>query len=109
MEHINSYLEHLKGYDFTGKTPVIIDFYATWCGPCKALAPYIEKLAQEFEGKVKVLKVDVDKNEALAQAARIMTIPTLFFIDKQGFIERHVGGLPYAALAEKAEQLFQKG
>lgn len=106
METINTYLPYLKGYDYTGKTPVIIDFYATWCGPCKALAPLIEKLAHEYEGQVKVLKVDVDKNEALAQAARIMSIPTLFFIDREGNIERHVGGMPYAALAQKAEQLI---
>lgn len=106
METINTYLPYLKGYDYTGKTPVIIDFYATWCGPCKALSPLIEKLANEYEGRVKVLKVDVDKNEALAQAARIMSIPTLFFIDREGNIERHVGGMPYAALAQKAEQLI---
>lgn len=106
METINTYLPYLKGYDYTGKTPVIIDFYATWCGPCKALSPLIEKLANEYEGRVKVLKVDVDKNEALAQAARIMSIPTLFFIDREGNIERHVGGMPYAALAQKAELLI---
>lgn len=105
MENINNYLQFLKGYDYTGKTPVIIDFYATWCGPCKALAPMIERLATEFEGKVKVLKVDVDKNQALAQAARIMSIPTLFFIDIDGNIERTVGGLPYNVLAEKAAAL----
>ena len=106
METINTYLPYLRGYDYTGKTPVIIDFYATWCGPCKALAPLIEKLAHEYEGRLKVLKVDVDQNEALAQAARIMSIPTLFFIDREGNIERHVGGMPYAALAQNAEQLI---
>lgn len=106
METINNYLPYLKGYDYTGKTPVIIDFYATWCGPCKALSPLIEKLAEEYEGRVKVLKVDVDKNEALAQAARIMSIPTLFFIDREGNIERRVGGMPYAALAQQAEKLI---
>lgn len=106
METINNYLPYLKGYDYTGKTPVIIDFYATWCGPCKALSPLIEKLAEEYEGRIKVLKVDVDKNEALAQAARIMSIPTLFFIDREGNIERRVGGMPYAALAQQAEKLL---
>lgn len=106
METINNYLPYLKGYDYTGKIPVIIDFYATWCGPCKALSPLIEKLAEEYEGRVKVLKVDVDKNEALAQAARIMSIPTLFFIDREGNIERRVGGMPYAALAQQAEKLL---
>lgn len=106
MESINNYLPYLKGYDYTGKTPVIIDFYATWCGPCKALSPLIENLAEEYEGRIKVLKVDVDKNEALAQAARIMSIPTLFFIDREGNIERRVGGMPYAALTQEAEKLI---
>lgn len=106
METINSYLPYLRGYDYTGKTPVVIDFYATWCGPCKAMSPIIEKLASEYEGKIKVLKVDVDKNRSLAEAARIMSIPTLFFIDKDGNIERQVGGMSYQALAARAEKLI---
>ena len=67
METINSYIPYLRGYDFTGKVPVIIDFYAAWCGPCKALSPIMEQLAEAYAGKIKVLKVDVDKNQALAQ------------------------------------------
>ena len=105
MENINNYLSYLKGYDFTGKTPVIIDFYATWCSPCKALTPQIERLAKEYDGRVKVLKVDVDKNDALAYAARIHSIPTLFFISIDGTIERQTGALPYSELARKAEGL----
>lgn len=106
MENIQTYLPYLRGYDFTGM-PVIIDFYATWCGPCRNLAPHVEKLAAEYEGRVKVLKVDVDQNEQLAMAARIQSIPTLFFIDKEGNIERHVGGLPFGKLAEKADELLK--
>lgn len=105
METINKYLPFLKGYDFTGKTPVIIDFYATWCAPCNALLPLISQLAKDYEGKVKVLKVDVDKNQALASAAGIRSIPTLFFIDINGNIERTSGGMPYEMLAQKAEAL----
>jgi len=105
METINKYLPFLKGYDFTGKTPVIIDFYATWCAPCNALSLLISQLAKEYEGKVKVLKVDVDKNQALASAAGIRSIPTLFFIDINGNIERTSGGMPYEMLAQKAEAL----
>lgn len=90
------------------KHTVLLDFYATWCGPCKALLPLLERLATEYEGKLKVLKVDVDKNQALAEAARIMSIPTLFFIDRQGNIERTVGGLPYPALVERVEALLQE-
>ena len=108
METIQVYLPYLKGYDFTGKTPVVIDFYATWCAPCRALSPLIERLAEEYYGRVKVLKVDVDKNRALAAAANIRSIPTLFFIDIEGRIVRHAGGLPYDTLCAKADELIRK-
>ena len=107
MENIKDYQQYLRGYNYTGKTPVIIDFYATWCGPCQALAPMLKRLADEYEGRVKVLKVDVDKNQELAMAARIMSIPTLFFITKDGDIERIVGGLPYQELVKMAEKISE--
>jgi thioredoxin len=107
MENISNYLSHLRGYNYTGVMPVVIDFYATWCGPCKALMPHIERLAKEYEGCVKVLKVDVDKNEALAAQADIRTIPTLFFIDKDGNIQRSIGGMPYSELEKRVEALLK--
>lgn len=106
MANIKDYQQSLRGYDYTGKMPVVIDFYATWCGPCRSLSPLIEQLADEYEGRVKVLKVDVDKNIALAEAARIQSIPTLFFISKDGEIERQVGAMSYGALKQKAEALL---
>ena len=106
MENINAYLPYLRNYNFTGVVPVVIDFYASWCGPCKALAPLIERLATDYEGRLKVLKVDVDKNQALAEAARIQSIPTLFFIDVNGNIERSVGGMPYNELVRRTEALL---
>lgn len=109
MENIAMYLPYLRGYDYTGKMPVVIDFYAVWCAPCKALAPQLERLADEYEGRVKVLKVDVDKNRALASAARIQSIPTLFFISKDGVIERHVGGLSYGELSKRVALLISMG
>ena len=63
------------------------------------------RLADEYNGRIKVLKVDVDKNQALAAAARIQSIPTLFFITKEGDIERVVGGLPYQELVRMAEKI----
>ena len=67
----------------------------------------LKRLAGEYEGRVKVLKVDVDKNQELAMAARIMSIPTLFFITKDGDIERVVGGLPYQELVRMAENISE--
>ena len=106
MENIKDYKQYLRGYDFTDNTPVVIDFYATWCGPCQAMAPMLKRLAQEYDGRIKVLKVDVDKNQALAAAARIQSIPTLFFITKDGQIERQVGGLPYQELVRLAMRIM---
>ena len=106
MENIQTYLPHLRGYNYTGKMPVVIDFYATWCGPCQAFAPSLERLAGEYAGRLKLLKVDVDKNEPLARAATIRSVPTLFFVDREGNIERHMGAMPYDALKERAEQLL---
>jgi len=106
MENIRDYQQYLRGYNYTGVIPVIIDFYATWCGPCQAMAPMLKRLAQEYDGRIKVLKVDVDKNRALAAAARIQSIPTLFFITKDGNIERQVGGLPYQELVRLANRLL---
>lgn len=106
MENIQNYQSYLRGYNYTGKMPVVIDFYATWCGPCKAFAPSLERLAKECEGRLKVLKVDVDKNEQLARAAAIRSVPTLFFIDKEGNIERQMGAMPYDELVAKAVGLL---
>ena len=104
--NIKDYQQYLKGYNYTGVTPVLIDFYATWCGPCQALSPIIEQLASDYEGRLKVLKVDVDKNQALAMAARIQSIPTLFLINKAGEIERLVGGRPYGELAKRIDSII---
>ena len=98
MENIKDYQQYLKGYDYTGKTPVVI--------ACQAMAPMLQRLAQEYEGRIKVLKVDVDKNQALAAAANIMSIPTLFLINKDGDIERQVGGMPYQQLTTLAERII---
>ena len=59
--------------------PVVVDFWATWCGPCKMVAPEMEKLAEKYDGSIDVVKVDVDANPRLSQAFRIMSIPTIAF------------------------------
>ena len=77
---------------------VLVDFFATWCGPCKALAPTLEKLAPEFEGKVNIYKVDIDKSQQLASQYRVMSVPTMK-IFKDG--ETIVGLQPESALRDK--------
>ena len=91
--------------------PVLVDFWAAWCGPCKMVAPEMEKLAEKYEGSVDVVKVDVDANPALSQAFNILSIPTIAFFAPgqqpkgvQGFrpaeqLEQHFSLAQYAAAA----------
>ncbi len=69
---------------FLGDKPAIVDFTATWCGPCQRLAPILEELANEYKGKVDIYKVDVDKCRDLAQAFNISSIPAMLFIPTEG-------------------------
>ena len=72
--------ELANGWNFKGDKPALIDFFATWCGPCQRLAPIIDELAEECAGKVDIYKVDVDNEEELAKLFRVRSIPTLVYI-----------------------------
>ena len=78
--------------------PVLVDFYATWCGPCKAMAPYIEAIGKEVQGKARVLKIDVDKNQAVATKYDIRAVPTLMIFKNGKVVWKHSGGMDKAAL-----------
>ena len=73
--------------------PVLIDFYATWCGPCKTMAPIVEQIGKEVQGKARVLKIDVDKNPALAAQYQIQAVPTLMIFKNGTVVWKHPGGL----------------
>lgn len=88
------------------KLPVLVDFFADWCGPCKMLAPIVEKLAEDYEGKAKVVKLNVDESLDSAQKYGVMSIPTLIFFKGGKQVDRAVGVLSKDALAEKLEALF---
>lgn len=85
------------------KEPVLIDFYADWCGPCKMMAPVVEKLAEKYEGKVKVGKVNSDDEPELAQMFQVMSIPNFVIIKDGKVVDRVIGPVPQQALEEKLD------
>ena len=85
------------------KEPVLIDFYADWCGPCKMMAPVVEKLAEKYEGKVKVGKVNSDDEPELAQMFQVMSIPNFVIIKDVKVVDRVIGAVPQKALEEKLD------
>lgn len=89
-----------------GDKPLVIDFWATWCGPCRIVAPIIEELAKEYEGKVVIGKCDVEENEELATQFGIRNIPTILFFKGGEMIDKIIGAQSKAKLVEKIEALI---
>lgn len=84
--------------------PVLVDFSAEWCGPCKMMAPILKEIAHKYDGKLSVIKIDVDKNEKAAQAYNIVSVPTLMIFKKGEILWRVSGAMQQSALEKIVDQ-----
>ena len=97
-----------KEWKYLGETPCIIDFYTTWCGPCKRLAPILEELSEEYCGEIVIYKVDTERERELAAAFGIQSIPTLLFCPMEGRPQMAKGLLPKDILKQAIEEVLLK-
>ncbi|HIW52959.1 MAG TPA: thioredoxin [Candidatus Alistipes excrementipullorum] len=86
--------------------PVVIDFWAEWCGPCRMVAPIVEELASEYNGKAVIVKCDVDSNDDIVADYKIRNIPTLIFLKNGEVVDKHVGAISKDALKAKIDALL---
>lgn len=95
-------------WKFLGDKPAIIDFYASWCGPCKAVAPILEELATEYEGRIDIYKVDTEKEQELAAVFGIRSIPSILFIPMEGQPQMAQGAMPKSSFVDAINDILLK-
>ena len=114
MEHLTkeTFLTKVFNYErnqewkFEGELPCLIDFYADWCGPCKMVAPILEELSKEFDGKINIYKVNTEEEQELAGAFGIQSIPSLLFCPKDGKPQMAMGALPKQAMTDAINEVL---
>ncbi len=114
MEHLTkeTFLNKVFNFEtnqewkFEGELPCIIDFYADWCGPCKVVAPILEELSTEYDGKINIYKIDTEAETELAGAFGIRSIPSILFCPKEGQPQMAVGALPKDSIKQAIEEVL---
>lgn len=95
-----------KEWKFEGDKPCIIDFYADWCAPCRALTPVLEELSEEYQGKVDIYKIDTEHEQELAAMFGIRSIPSILFVPAEGQPQMSMGALPKESLVKAIEDVL---
>ena len=108
LEKVYNFEKNPDEWKYEGDKPAIVDFYATWCGPCKMVAPILDELAKEYDGQIVIYKVDTDKETELARAFGIRSIPSILFIPMNGKPEMAQGALPKEAFKKAIDELLLK-
>jgi len=106
LKKVVNYEANPTEWKYLGDKPCIIDFYADWCGPCKAVAPILEELSKEYDGQIYIYKVDTDKEQELAGAFGIRSIPSMLFVPMEGKPQMSAGALPKDQLVEAIKNIL---
>ena len=106
LKKIVDYEKNPEEWKYLGDKPALIDFYASWCGPCKALAPVLEELAAEYGDQIYIYKINAEKEQELAAAVGIRSIPTLLFVPMEGKPQLSQGAMPKESLKEAIDKVL---
>jgi thioredoxin len=108
LKKVWNYEANPKEWKYLGDKPAIIDFFATWCGPCKMVSPLLEELSEEYDGKIVIYKVDVDQEEELSGAFGIRSVPSILFIPMKGQPQMTQGAMPKNDLKKVINEVLLK-
>ncbi|HRS68317.1 MAG TPA: thioredoxin [Paludibacteraceae bacterium] len=106
LKKVVNYEANPTEWKYLGDKPAIIDFYASWCGPCKMIAPILEELAAEYDGQIYIYKVDTEAEQELAAVFNIRSIPSILFVPMEGQPQMAQGAMPKASLKEAIESVL---
>lgn len=107
LKKVTDFETNPSEWKYLGDKPCIIDFYADWCGPCKAVAPVLEDLAAEYDGKIYIYKVNTEEQQELAAAFGIQSIPTIYFCPMEGDPQMAMGALPKATIKQAISEVLK--